>query len=160
MSDETTDDAPLVPGGPSKLPLILGGVNALVSIVIAVRVLTMSPGAAASAPVEAAAVEDDKPGPIHALDPFVVNLNEAAGGRFLKLVIEIELTNNDAVEKMTAKSRAIRDEMLRYLSSLTVEETMGEENKLKITDEGKKRIEAALGEGTVKRLYLVEFVVQ
>ena len=77
------------------------------------------------------------------------------GGRF-----EVELTSPHAVEEMDKNKRAVRDEVLRYLSGLTYAATLGEEGKVRLRDEVTFRIDKTLGGGRVKRLFFTDFVVQ
>jgi flagellar basal body-associated protein FliL len=54
----------------------------------------------------------------------------------------------------------VRDEVLRYLSSLSVADTQGEAGKSKIQKEVVTRIDKELGGGRVRRLFFVDFMVQ
>ena len=114
-----------------------------------------------AAPVgEVGAGEHGKAGPVVSLDPFVVNLNEVASSRYLKTTFELETTGEKAAEALNEDKRGVRDEVLRYLSSLSVADTLGETNKDKIQTEIVARVDKALGGGKVKRLYFSDFVVQ
>jgi flagellar basal body-associated protein FliL len=64
------------------------------------------------------------------------------------------------VEKANGNKALIRDEILRYLSGLSIADTMGEENKEKILDELRIRMEKFVGQRKVERVLLSEFVVQ
>jgi flagellar basal body-associated protein FliL len=105
--------------------------------------------------------EKELPGPIHAFEPFLVNLNEPGGGRFLRVTVEVEVVNEEALLTLQSNERQIRDEVLRYLSNLRVEATLGETNRLRIQDGIIARVAPILGEEEViKRVYLPDFVVQ
>lgn len=99
-------------------------------------------------------------GPTVPLDAFVVNLNEQDGNRYLKTVLEIEVPDAKAVEAVTRAKSHLRDAFLRYLSSLTVADTMGDAGKQKIQAELEGRAKGLLGDGSVRRLFFSEFVVQ
>ena len=158
------------PPKPSKLGGILTIVNLAVTGLIAFKVMTFKPVApapvtAAAAPVVDEDFDPDAPGPIQQFEePFVVNLNEPRGGRFLKMKVAFELSHPKYVEEFEKAQRLVRDEMLRYLSSLTVAETMGEEAKMDIQKSIVARVDNILGgrEGRprVQRVYFEEFVVQ
>ncbi|MFO0729295.1 MAG: flagellar basal body-associated FliL family protein, partial [Myxococcota bacterium] len=64
------------------------------------------------------------------------------------------------VEKANSNKALIRDEILRYLSGLSIADTMGEENKEKILEELRARMEKFVGQRKVERVLLSEFVVQ
>ncbi len=94
------------------------------------------------------------------LDPFIINLNEPGSSRYLKLTFEVEVARASVVEDLTTYKSPVRDEVLRYLSSLTVADTLGEENKARIQSELLSRINKQLGAGRVKKLFFTDFVVQ
>jgi flagellar FliL protein len=100
------------------------------------------------------------PGPVAPLDPFVVNLRDEGSSRYLKTSFEIEVDKPETLAEVEAQKRALRDSVLRYLSNLTVADTLGEEAKQKITDGIMARLEKELGEGKVKKLYFTDFVIQ
>ncbi len=106
-------------------------------------------------------VDPNVPGPVHAFDAFLVNLNEAGGGRFLRVTVELELKDDDSLAELQANERQVKDELLRYLSNLRVEETLGETNRLRIRDGIINRLNVLLDEDDlVKRVYFPDFVVQ
>jgi flagellar basal body-associated protein FliL len=123
---------------------------------------TLEPQVAHAAGAEKdAAPAKPKPGPVVSLDPFVVNLNEEGSSRFLKASFELEVADGAAAKTMEQQKRAIRDEVLRYLSGLTVAETLGESNKAKIQEGLIARIDKQLGGGgRVRHMYFSEFMVQ
>jgi flagellar FliL protein len=114
--------------------------------------------APAPAPKEA---DPSGPGPIAPLDPFVVNLNEPGGAsRYLKATFELELSSAKVVEDLDKAKRGVRDEILRYLSGLSVADTLGTQNKEKIQADIVARADKQLGGGKVRRVYFIDFVVQ
>jgi flagellar protein FliL len=114
---------------------------------------------------EQAEKEEEKPpknevGPVTPLEPFIVNLNEPDASRYLKATFELEVANAEVVGELDKLRRPVRDEVLRYLSSLSVADTQGEAGKAKIQHEVVARIDKQLGGGKVRRLFFVEFMVQ
>lgn len=141
---------------PSKLPMLLALVNILATGAVGFLVFSSAGSQAAdSEPID----ESVPPTPVP-LDPFVVNLNEPKSSRYLKATIEVEVHGEERVALIEQKKRAIRADLLRYLSGLTVDDTTGEEKKLKIRDELIARVEKQTGADTLAGLYLTEFVVQ
>lgn len=102
----------------------------------------------------------DEVGPVTSLDPFIVNLNEPEATRYLKATFELEVSDADVVGELEKQKRPVRDEVLRYLSSLSVADTQGEAGKAKIQQEVVARIDKQLGGNKVHRLFFVEFVIQ
>jgi flagellar basal body-associated protein FliL len=69
--------------------------------------------------------------------------------------------DESTVKALETQKRAVRDEVLRYLSGLTVADTLGEDNKSKIQETLVARIDKALGgHRMVKKMYFSEFMVQ
>jgi len=150
----------VVPKGnkPSPVVLLLCALNLGATGFVAFKVLKIShlaAGGAAEAHEAPAAVK-----PLVAFDPFVVNLNEPGSNRYLKTSFEFELNNEKAVEELNHNKRAIRDEVLRYLSGLGVNATIGADGKAKIQDDIVARVDKVLGGGRVSHLYFSDFVVQ
>jgi flagellar FliL protein len=104
--------------------------------------------------------EKTEHGPTVAFEAFVVNLNEPGSSRYLKTTLEVEVDEAKDVDVVTAAKGVIRDEVLRYLSGLSVAQTLGEDNKAKIVNEVKERISRVVGERRIVRVLINEFVVQ
>ena len=102
--------------------------------------------------------------PSVAFDPFVVNLNEPGSNRYLKASLEVEVADLAAAEDLKRCKRAVRDDLLRYLSSLAVADTQGEDAKTKMETAMMARIDKQLGgkegEKKVHRLFFNDFMVQ
>ncbi len=94
------------------------------------------------------------------LDPFVVNLNDPTGSRFLKLTIQIELANAKLLELAKAKTPQMRDAIITLLTSKSSETLIAPEGKLQLKDEITIRLNQVMGEGNVKNVFLTEFVMQ
>jgi flagellar FliL protein len=149
------------PRGASPLIVPLLILNLGASGFVVFKTLTAHPAAAAEAAKddkkEAAPVEK---GPIAKLDPFVVNLDEAANPRYIKLTIELEMASDAANEALEKAKEPVRDQVLGYLSGLKVADTLGEANKQKIRDGLMARIQKEMGPNQVRRMFFTEFVVQ
>ncbi|MCK6550123.1 flagellar basal body-associated FliL family protein [Myxococcota bacterium] len=156
--------APATPAAPKAKPPIL---TLLTLVLVLVNIgatgftafLVMSIPAA-GAPAKEEHHAEEGPGPTVALDPFIVNLNESESSRYLKTSVELEVATQPDADFVTKSKSAVRDEALRYLSSLRVADTLGEEGKNKIREELTARIEKVLGPGKLKKIYFGEFVVQ
>ncbi len=149
--------------GPPKIVLILLVLNLGATGFLTFKNVTAAPHAVAGKKSDAHDVKSGKPkpGPMVTMDPFVVNLNEPTSSRFLKAAFELEVADAATVKALEDEKRAVRDEVLRYLSGLTVEQTLGEENKTKIQESLIARIDKRLGGGgKVRRMYFSEFMVQ
>ncbi|MDZ7642539.1 MAG: flagellar basal body-associated FliL family protein [Desulfurivibrio sp.] len=99
-------------------------------------------------------------GQLLALEPFVVNLADPTGKRYLKIQLEIELENEKALKKAERATPRLRDNVIMLLSSLSFEEVMTPEGKIRIRDELLERFNVVLRPLRVRNVYFTEFVVQ
>jgi flagellar FliL protein len=99
-------------------------------------------------------------GAMFPLEPFVVNLNDTGGPKFLKISVQLELASPALVDKAKAKTPQLRDAIITLLTSKSSESLFPPEGKLQLKDEINARMNQALGTGTVKNVYLTDFVMQ
>lgn len=93
-----------------------------------------------------------------ALDAFVLNLAEQ--GRFLKVTIQLELTDVANQPLVIEKTPQLRDAIITLMSSKSVESVSSAEGKLLLKDEVLLRANQAIGKDIFKNLYFTEFVTQ
>ncbi len=94
------------------------------------------------------------------MDSFTVNLSGSGGKRSLNTKFELEFSGKQTEEELTKKVPQMRDVMLLYLSSKTVEEVQCIEGKIALKNELIMRINRILKTGVVKNLYFTEFIIQ
>ncbi|MBU2539475.1 MAG: flagellar basal body-associated FliL family protein [Proteobacteria bacterium] len=94
------------------------------------------------------------------MDPFVVNLADPKGKRYLKVKIELELESKEAVDKATKAAPKLRDMVIMMLTSLGFEEVMTPEGKIRVRDELLERFNEIMRPDHIKNIYFTEFVVQ
>ncbi|MBF0189545.1 MAG: flagellar basal body-associated FliL family protein [Magnetococcales bacterium] len=120
------------------------------------------------------------------LDPFVVNLNEPKGNRYLKTTIQLEMDDGGkksesagkGEEKKEGKEGAasvskspleqelerrkpqLQDVILALLTSKSSRELQALEGKFRLREELLARINALLVNGSITRVYFTEFVIQ
>ncbi len=99
-------------------------------------------------------------GTMYDLAPFVVNLSDPKGKRYLKVKVTLELESDNVVEKADKLKPKIRDMVIMLLTSLTFEEVMTPEGKIRVRDELLERFNLILRPDRVKNIYFTEFVVQ
>ena len=99
-------------------------------------------------------------GEIYAMEPFVVNLADPKGKRYLKIKIELELESPEAVAIAEKVSPKLRDMVIMMLTSLTFEDVMTPEGKIRIRDELFERFNQIMRPERIKNIYFTEFVVQ
>lgn len=103
-------------------------------------------------------VEEQK-GFIHQLDPFIVNLFDERGVRYLKVRLDIEVWDSTP-EEIERKTPKIRDSLIVLLSSKKYEEIGSLEGKARLREEILFRLNRILGEGKAREVYFTDFVVQ
>lgn len=99
-------------------------------------------------------------GEMFTLEPFVVNLSDPKGKRYLKVTITIELEDATIVARAEKAKPKIQDMVIMLLTSLSFEEVMTPEGKIRVRDELFERINLILRPDRAKNIYFTEFVVQ
>ncbi|MBI5643102.1 MAG: flagellar basal body-associated FliL family protein [Deltaproteobacteria bacterium] len=99
-------------------------------------------------------------GTIFNLDPFIVNLQDNSGTRYLKLTINLELSSASAQSELTAQTTQIRDSLIILLSSKSYTDIGTVEGKYQMRDEIVARVNQFLTKSKIKTAYFTEFVVQ
>jgi flagellar basal body-associated protein FliL len=101
-------------------------------------------------------------GPLLDVGTFVANLAATgpAPGRYAKVSLTVEATNEEAKTKVEGALVPIRAEALMYFSNAKPEDVIGQEKIHALADELVKRFNALVGKNTVKRVFFSELVVQ
>ena len=97
------------------------------------------------------------------LEPFIVNLADAEGDRYIKCTMRIVLDSREAAEAVRADELSvtkIRDRMLTLLSSKSYDQVASAEGKEALRQEIQKQIDPVLATGKVSEVYYTEFIVQ
>jgi len=149
------------PAKKSKLPLLI----------IAVVVLAGGGGAAwwfmRGTPAKAAAQAEPAPDPadrgLVSFDPFLVNLADPGGGRFLKTTIQLVVSDPKASEKLKETPVVVsqaRSEILELLTLQTADTLVTPDGKQALKDAIKERVGKTLAPMKVVDVLFSEFVVQ
>ena len=94
------------------------------------------------------------------LPTFVVNLADPLGRRYLKLGVDVEVTDVKAAEELNSSVPKVRDTIILLLSSKTFADLSSIENKLLLKKEIVERLNQVLGGSKVLRVYFTEMVIQ
>ncbi len=113
-------------------------------------------------PEEEAPPEPPKPqvGPFLQLDPFIVNLADPTGRRYLRVKITLEFRDDQAYQQANERIPQINDAIIMVLSSKTVEEVLSPEGKLELRMELIRKLNELLGPNAIRNIYFTQFVVQ
>lgn len=109
---------------------------------------------------EEGAYEGAQGGPLLALESMVTNMAEPDSDRYLKVSMQLRLTSEGARPEVEGQLVPVRNQILLYLSSLTVEETSGADNKRSIQKRVKRIANEALPSSRITQVYFTEFVIQ
>ena len=104
-------------------------------------------------------ISEDITGHMATMQPFLVNLADPLGRRYLKLTLDVELTSEKDLESFEMNKPKLRDTILLLLSSKTYEDLRPVEAKLELKKEIAQRMNQIMG-GKVLRVYFTEIVVQ
>jgi len=94
------------------------------------------------------------------LSPFVVNLQDNIGTRYLKLTLKLELEDSGFEEGIKAQLPKIKDALIILLSSKNYAEIGSVEGKYRLRDEILKRVNRFLEGEPVLGVYFTDFVIQ
>ena len=102
-----------------------------------------------------------EPGPIISYQPFIVNLADPGGNRYLRVTLSIELSKEkDFPAEVTAKEPKIKDIILSILASKKLDDVTTPQGKLALKQEIMRRLNTIMAGGQVTDIFLTEFVVQ
>ena len=94
------------------------------------------------------------------LDPFLVNLADPLGKRYIKVTFEVEIIDPKVAEELVKQKPKIRDSIITLLSSKTYADLAPPESKLELKNEIVSRLNQILGGPKVKRVFFTEMVIQ
>ncbi len=95
-----------------------------------------------------------------ALEPFLVNLADPLGKRYIKLTLEAELATPEVADELSKQRPKIRDGVIMLLSSKTYADLASAENKLVLQNEIVRRLNQILGGPKVTRVFFTDMVIQ
>ena len=91
---------------------------------------------------------------------FTVNLADPKGKRYIRVKLEAEFESEAALEKAQKLAPKLKDTVIMLLSSLSFEEVMTPEGKIRIRDELIERFNQVMRPDKVKNIYFTDFLVQ
>ena len=105
--------------------------------------------------------EPEKPGSVLNLTPFIVNLADPEGKRYLKLTLAVDAKDPKLTKEIEARTPMIRDSILLLLTSKTYSDIASTAGKIRLRNEILQAINRSLGKlGSVHSVYFTEFVIQ
>jgi flagellar FliL protein len=151
---------------PDQQPKAKKGLPMKWIIIISIALLIIAAGAAAGyyffSKTQSKKPPEEKPAviTIWPMEAFVVNISDVGGERYLKLVIQLELSEPGAVAELEQIKPRLRDSILDLLTPKTYKELMDLAGKQRLREDIAGRVNNALTKGKVTKVYFTEFVVQ
>lgn len=99
-------------------------------------------------------------GPLYSLDAFIVNLADNDGKRYLRVAVDLELSDAALIDEMNKRLPQVRDSILMILPSKKLEDLQSVQGKTALREEIIATVNSFLIKGHVSNLYFTEFVFQ
>jgi len=99
-------------------------------------------------------------GAVWAPDVFIINLADAEADRYLKVVMNFELSDPLAVAELDVMKPKVRDMVLSVLTVKGFKDVNNFEGKQRLKEEIAMRLNSQLTKGKVVQVYFTDFVVQ
>lgn len=94
------------------------------------------------------------------MDAFVINIAETNGERYLKIVMQLEVSDPDVVKELEQLKPRLRDSILDLLTPKTYKELSDLAGKQRLREDIAGRINNILQRGKVTKVYFTDFVIQ
>lgn len=94
------------------------------------------------------------------LEPFIVNLKGNGMKRYLKTTIAIEVEEREVKEELEMLTPKLRDTILFVLTSKSYNDLFSNEGKIALKHELIAHINRILKSGTIKAIYITDFIIQ
>jgi flagellar protein FliL len=99
-------------------------------------------------------------GPLWSMDALIVNLADNSGERYLKVVMQLEMTSPEASKEMDIIKPKLRDSIVDLLSNKMYKDLADNIGKQRLRDEIMLRGNSMLMQGKISKVYFTEFVIQ
>jgi len=94
------------------------------------------------------------------LEPFIVNLKGNGMKRYLKTTIAIEVEEREVKQELEMLTPKLRDTILFVLTSKSYNDLFSNEGKIALKHELIAHINRILKSGTIKAIYITDFIIQ
>ena len=97
---------------------------------------------------------------VFSLEPFIVNIYDGQELRYLKVKVEMEMSNPGVKAELDGRIAAIRDAVLVVLTSKTLQDIQDAQGKNQLREEILVAVSKIVAQGKVVKIYFTDFVVQ
>lgn len=102
----------------------------------------------------------EAPAELYQIENIVVNPAQSDGLRFLLVTVAIDAASSGALADVEAREVELRDVLLRLFGAKTVAELSDATLRSALIEEVRVGIEGVIGEGTIRRVFVPQFVIQ
>ncbi len=99
-------------------------------------------------------------GTLWPMEPYIVNLRDNNGERYLKVVLQLEMSAPELLTELNLLKPKLRDSTLDLLSSKSYQELQEFSGKQKLREDIMMRLNSFLTSGKIVRIYFTDFVIQ
>ena len=99
-------------------------------------------------------------GPIFPLETFIVNLADEGGKRYLRITMNLELTQEKFTDQIQQRLPQVRDSILMILPTKRFDDIRTVEGKTLLRNEITAKLNSFIGLDSVANIYFTEFVIQ
>lgn len=99
-------------------------------------------------------------GEIHVIEDLVVNPAESGGSRYVAASVAFEVNDPEMIPDFERHDPQIKDFLIRLLGSRTVAELADVRTREQLRQDIRSEMEKTFGEGSIKAVYFVSFVLQ
>ncbi|WP_305043271.1 flagellar basal body-associated FliL family protein [Geoalkalibacter sp.] len=163
MAEKKKDEQEGGKKGGGKLPLIIAAVVLLAAGVGAAAYFLGAkgaPGAVGADVARASSMPSDAIGPMVDVEPFIVNILDNDGTRYLKAALTLEAETPAGRQEIIERMPQIRDAILLVAGNKTFDELRDLQGKLQLRAELLGRVNEIMKRDRIRRIYFTEFVVQ
>jgi len=99
-------------------------------------------------------------GEVYIVKDVITNPAETAGTRFLNVTVGLEVRDKKALNELKRRGPQVRDILIDILSSRTIAQLSGTDNRRSLREEILARMNGILGGERLVNVYFVDFVLQ
>ena len=103
---------------------------------------------------------EDPAKPRYSLDTFIVNLSDKGGKRYLRVTMDLVLSNEALTQELDDRLSEVRHNILMILPTKSLRDISSVEGKIALRNEILAKINSFLETGGITDLYFTEFVIQ
>lgn len=97
---------------------------------------------------------------IYSQDPFIVNIYDGQELRYLRVKVEMEVSDEEAKTELTGRQAQVRDTILVLLSAKTLLDVRDQQGKNQLRQEIFSAVGRLFPAGKLQKVYFTDFVVQ